>query len=136
MTDFNLATYLEAIKQVALKNRVWYVASVILCFIAASVLLLFFKPTVKMDTTLLQNKERELKALELQSIAFQQLNAQQAKRIDMLMIKDSALIVEVKNTGTAIRNIKIQTNENIKRFDNYGSGDWAKYYSQLPEPER
>lgn len=130
-----MMTKIEEIKQIALKSRVYMMAALAICLLIGICFVLFYQPKIKVDDKgLIESKERERAALELQRKAFELLVLQQNKRIVELTNRDSTLLERVIINGDAIKKIKMGANENVKRFDVYGSNDWAQYFAALPEP--
>ncbi|HEX8334511.1 MAG TPA: hypothetical protein VF622_17940 [Segetibacter sp.] len=127
---------LEVVKQVALKNRIWYIGTVIVVGLILLSVMLFYEPKVKIDDTIIKQKQTEIEANQKQIQAFERLVDVQIERIAEFARRDSLLLNIATTNKENIARIKEKKNETIKVFDSYGPDDWTVYYSKLPETLR
>ena len=85
------------------------------------------------DKQLIESKDRQRMALEVQAHAMEILLTVQNKRINDLSKRDSVLLERVVINGDAIRKFKFNNdkNEDRKSFNNYGPSEWASYFAGL-----
>lgn len=124
----------KTMQQLALKSRVIVVSMIILCALAVIIAMFFWAPSVKFDTRLIEEKEKQRMAIENQNNALQGLITELQRGKKIKDERDSMLVEEVRLNRAEIVKIKIP-NERIKVFDNYLANDWSAYFSQLPEPQ-
>ena len=95
MNDIELRSFMADIKQVALKNRVWYIGTIIIAVLAIVSALLYWHTNEKGDLSHLQlfNKERD--ALIDNNRSLKNLVEMQSKAIIIASQSDSNLIRQV-----------------------------------------
>ena len=113
----NLDNYLEDIKQVALKNRVWYIATIVTAVILMLTVMIFWRPKVNIDIDKLNLFQKQNSAYEYQNRALRDLVIAQQKSIDLRIKKDSLIVNEVMlNRNAVLTNREIYLkNENHKK---------------------
>jgi len=134
----NLDNYLKDIKQVALKNRVWYMGTIIAAVILMLTVMIFWKPKVTIDPEKLNLYHKENVALEYQNRSLKDLVIAQQKSLELTRKGDSAIVKEVVynraevlyNRDLFLKSLKAKPHENII-IDGYNTNDLARECAEI-----
>lgn len=127
----NIDIYLEDIKQVALKNRVYYLGSIIVVAAAIISILHIWPPKVRVDESRYRQFEKRNTALTNQNSSLKDLIASQQNLILITTHGDSNIIVEViKNRKIYLQSIKKSAHEN-NIINSYNSNELTREVAEI-----
>ena len=119
----------EELKGMIRKTRAYIIGMVL--FSLALILIVIFghQPVAKFDMKQLNNMEKDRAAIIAQRSALKDLVEAQAATILLLSGKDSAILTRLQVNKLAIDKLKF--NEAPTNYNNYGSAELARAFSEL-----
>ena len=127
----NLDNYLKDIKQVALKNRVYYMGSMAIALIIFFYVMYFVEPKITIDPEKLNIYHKENDALIYQNASLKDLVVSQQKSISAIHKGDSMILREVVySRNLFLKSLKIKPNE-ISSIDAYTSSELSHKCAEI-----